>query len=171
VWRGDSDLRATSWVDGSGVDRGLALREGIFVIAARADLPEMLGSDAASKRVAELSKMREGAVMLLTIEDAARYVPRLRECEAQALRLSVAASDHGYRMALTAQYKNASLAKQAQACVRTLEPTQAGIPRLMDWIARARSTAGSYSTNLQTEVDSDDVQELLGELAWLLRSS
>jgi hypothetical protein len=171
VWRGDADLRATSWVDGSGVDRGLAVHGGAFVIAERSAMPAMLGAGGPADGVASLSRMREHVVVLLTIEDAARYLPVVQPCALQSLRVSVAESGGRYRMTVNAHYRAASVADRAPSCLRALGAGAAEISNLVDWLARARSAPGSFSASLQLEVTNDDVEELLDQLAWALRSA
>jgi hypothetical protein len=171
VWRGNADLRATSWVDGSGVDRGLAVRGGAFVIAERSAMPAMLGAGGPADEVASLSRMREQVVVLLTIEDAARYLPVLQPCALQSLRVSVAESGSRSRMTVNAHYRAASFADRAPSCLRALGDGAAAISDLVDWLARAQSAPGSFSASLQLEVTNDDVEELLDQLAWALRSA
>jgi hypothetical protein len=171
VWRGNADLRATSWVDGSGVDRGLAVRGGAFVIAERGAMPAMLGAGGPADEVASLSRMREHVVVLLTIEDAARYLAVVQPCALQSLRVSVAESGGRYRMTMNAHYRAASFAERAPSCLRALGAGAAEISNLVDWLARAQSAPGSFSASLQLEVTNDDVEDLLDELSWALRSA
>jgi hypothetical protein len=170
IWRGDSQLRATSWVDGSGVDRGLAVHEGAFVIAARDNLPAILGSSQ-GERVAGMSRLRERVVMVLSIEDAARYLPGLQACALQALRVSVAASGDRPQLSVRGDYKAASFAKAAPECLRGLGGDAAQLSGLVAWLSRAESAAGSYSTKLNIGVTSAEIQQLLDELAWALRNA
>lgn len=171
TWRGDADLRATSWIDGSGVDRGLAVHDRAFLIAARTAMPAILGADGPAARVERMSHMRKRVVILLAIEDAARYLPALQTCALQALRLSVAADGDGYRMALTAHYEAESFAHHAPTCLRALDERAAQLSSVVEWLARARNTPGSYSAGLTMGMTHENIAKLLEELAWALRSA
>jgi hypothetical protein len=170
IWRGDSQLRATSWVDGSGVDRGLAVHDGAFVIAARDSLPALLGSGE-GERVTGMSRLRERVVLVVSIEDAARYLPSLQACALQALRVSIAASGDRPQLSVRGDYKAASFANAAPACLRGLGGDAAQLTVLIAWLSRAESAAGSYSTKLNSGVTSEEIQQLLDELAWALRTA
>jgi hypothetical protein len=172
VWRGDDDFRATSWVDGTATDRGLAVHGGAFVIAPRQAMPELLGRGATEESVQAVSRLRDRVLALITIEDAPRYLPRLDACELQALRISVADAGGSPRMTLAAHYKTASLANDAPACLQKLHPELgAQMPTLLAWLARAQVSEGSGSSQLSTGVNSNDIEKLFNELAWALRSA
>ena len=170
TWRGDSSLRATSWVDGSGVDRGLAVHDGAFVIAARTALPAALGNDP-QKQVVATSRMREHVMALLTIEDVPSYLPGLGACALEGLRISFSDLGHEYRMSLTAHYKNGALASAAAVCLRANGSDTPQLSRFVEWLAHAVSAPNSYSTKLQIGVRNEEIEQLLGELAWSLRNS
>jgi hypothetical protein len=167
-WRGDSDLRATAWVDGSGVDRGLAVQGGAFVIAGRAALPRLL--DNRKDAVRSASQLRERAFVDLWIEDAPRYLQGVEACGLQALRISIAAGGSGHRMLLTAQYKTASAARGAPACWRDAD-ADASWKAIASFLARAEAGEGTFGAQLTLGVTSDDIQRLFDELAWALRSA
>jgi len=172
VWRGDDDFRATSWVDGSAIDRGLAVHGGAFVIAPRQAMPELLGRSATEESVQAVSRLRDRVLTLITIEDAARYLPQLDSCELQALRISVADAGAGPRMTLAAHYKTASLANDAAACLQKVGPEVGDqMPTLLAWLARAQVGEGSGSAQLTIGVNSNDIEKLFNELAWALRSA
>jgi hypothetical protein len=171
IWRGGADLRATSWVDGSGVDRGLALHAGAFLIAARTELPDMLGVQVPGQKVLDLSQMRERVVLLVTIEDTGRYMPGLKTCAPQALRVSIAADGGEFRMALSAHYAAPVSASDTRNCLHSLDGSRSELSSLMQWLAQAQSTPGSDTTHLRTEVSHADVEQLLEALAWALRSA
>ena len=171
-WRGDSELRATSWVDGLDADRALALQGGAFVIAQRSALPQLLGSSAGAQRVAEASQLRERVFVLLSLEDAPRYLPRTEACALQALRVSIAESGDAPRIALTAHYKTASLANAAPACLRNLPPElRESMPTILGWLAQATAHERASSAQLTTGVTSEEIQKLFDELAWALRTA
>jgi hypothetical protein len=171
-WRGDDDFRATSWVDGSEADRGLALHGGAFVIAPRKTLPEVLGAKATEERVQAASRLKDRVLALITIEDAPRYLPKVDACALQAVRISFADGGGSPRLTLVAHYKSASLASEAGACLRGLEAELgAQMPLLSSWLSRAQLTAGGSSAQLTLGVNSNDIEKLFGELAWALRSA
>jgi hypothetical protein len=170
-WRGDSDLRATSWVDGSGFDRGLAVQGGAFVIAARSALPGLLATEDA---VRSASKLRERAFVDIWMEDAPRYLPGVEACALQALRVSLTDAASGQRMLLSAQYKTGSAARAGAACWRALDANadarHGQWKTIASWLARAESSEG-FGVQLNLGVTSDDIQRLFDELAWALRSA
>ena len=168
-WRGDDDFKATAWVDGSDADRGLALHGGAFVIAPRKALPEVLGAKGTQESVQAASRLRERVTALITIEDAARYLPEVEACALQALRISFSDGGDGPRMTLAAHYKTASLAAEAGGCLRGLE-AGAQMPTLISWLSRAQTSSGS-GAQLTLAVSSNDIEKLFGELAWALRSA
>jgi hypothetical protein len=171
IWRGDDELRASSWVDGTGVDRGLAVHGGSFVIAARGAMPGLLGAQQPAKQLVGLSSMRERVALALTIEDAGRYLPGLQACALQALKLSVATNGDSGRLNLTAYYRAASSAKAAHACLRGPGAGAAQLSGLVDWLGRAESAQGRDSTHLEIGVTSAEIEQLLNALAWALRSA
>jgi murein L,D-transpeptidase YcbB/YkuD len=171
VWRGDDDFRATSWVDASATDRGLAVHGGAFVIAPRQAMSELLGRSATEDSVQAVSRLRDRVLTLITIEDAARYLPQLDTCELQALRISVADSGGSPRLTLAAHYKTASLANDAPACLQKLDRELAQLPTLLAWLARAQVSEGGASAQLSMGVNSNDIEKLFNELAWALRSA
>jgi len=168
-WRGDSDLRASSWVDGSGVDRGLAVHGDAFLIAERSALPALLGGKQPGQRVRALSQLGERVLLVLAVEDVAVYVPGLRPCELVALRVSIAESGPGYRLALTAHYRTPSAASRAQRCLRELPASPSQVSSLVAWLARAASEHSSHATSLKMGVTGEDIEQLLNGLAWALR--
>jgi hypothetical protein len=168
-WRGDDTLRASSWVDGSGVDRGLALHGDAFVIAERSAMPALLAAQQPGLQVRALSQLREHAVLALAVEDAALYFPGMQPCELDAVRLSIATSGTGYRLALTAQYRRPSAASAAPHCLREHTASPDPLSRLVDWLERAESKPESHTTSLKIGVTGDDVEQLLNGLAWALR--
>jgi hypothetical protein len=168
-WRGDADLRASSWVDGSGVDRALALHADAFVIAERKALPALLERQPPAERVRALSQLRERALLALAVEDAGVYLPGLRPCQLDALRLSIAASGDGYRLALTAHYRRPSAASGARRCLRELPSSPDQVATLVGWLALAESEPGGHGTSLKIGVTGDDIEHLLNGLAWALR--
>lgn len=170
IWRGDADLRATSWVDGTGVDRGFAVHGGAFVIAARTALPALLGTSAPGQQVSSMSSMREHVVLSLTIEAGRRYLPALRDCVPQALRVAIAAEGGRYRLAMTASYETVTLAQHANTCLRALPTSANQLTNLVAWLARAESNPNSLTTSLRTEAANADIEQLLSELAWVLRA-
>jgi hypothetical protein len=168
-WRGDADLRATSWVDGSGVDRGLAVQGGAFLIAARKALPRLLSGEGAVSRA---SQLRDRAFVDLWIEDAPRYLPGVEACALQALRVSFAESAGAHRMLLTAHYKTGSAAREGAACWRALDVgPEVPWKTIASWLARAEAGEGTFGVRLNLGVTSDDIQRLFDELAWALRSA
>jgi hypothetical protein len=171
VWRGDSSLQATSWVDGSGVDRGLAIHDGAFLIGARESLPAMLSSSSTEDRVDGLSRLRKRVILSLAIEDAARYLPSLPACGLEALRVSVATTGRGQRLSVRAEFETASAARDAPKCLRALGEAAAPLSRLVAWLTQAEVVAGSFSTQYNAGVTSGEIQELLDELAWALRNA
>lgn len=172
VWRGDDAFRATSWVDGSAADRGLAVHGGAFVIAPREALPALLGARATEASVQAASSLRERVISVIAIEDAARYVPEVDACSLQSLRISVAATGASPRMTLAAQYKTAALASAAPACLRAIGgELSAQMPTFMAWLARAEVREGNASAQLSMGVNSNEIEKLFSELAWALRSA
>ena len=163
--RGDAELRASAWEDGTGVDRGLAVHGGAFVIAARTALPGLLGTQQPGQQVPRLSSLRERVALQLTVEDASRYLPGMQLCGLQALRASIAASGERSRMALTAYYRTASAANAAPTCLGRRGAGEGQLSGLVKWLARAESAPGRNSTSLQVEVTSADIEQLLNELA------
>jgi hypothetical protein len=168
-WRGDSDLRASSWVDGSGVDRGVAVHGDAFVIAQRQALPALLSGQQPGQRVRAMSQLRERALLALTIEDLAIYLPALRPCELDAVRLSIALAGDGYRLSLTAHYRRPSSASAGQRCLRELPARPAQISRLLEWLALATNEPASHATSLKIGVSGEEIEQLLNGLAWALR--
>jgi hypothetical protein len=145
---------------------------GAFVIAPRQALPELLGKSATEDSVQAVSRLRDRVLTLITIEDAARYLPQLETCELQALRISVADSGGSPRLTLAAHYKTASLANDAPACLQRLGPELgAQLPTLLAWLVRAQVGEGGASAQLSTGVNSNDIEKLFNELAWALRSA
>ena len=61
------------------------------------------------------------------------------------------------------------MARLARALSRL--DTGEGLSGLVKWLARAESAPGRNSTSLQVEVTSADIEQLLNELAWALRSA
>lgn len=168
VWRGGSRLQATSWVDGSGIDRGLALHDGAFLIGARESMATLLGAS----DPAELSRMRERVFFTLALEDAARYLPTLSGCTLQALRISVASTNADtQRLSLRAEYESRAAAAASTDCVRALGERAAPLQRLVGWLEQASAESGSYITRLNVGVTGDELQTFLDELAWVLRSA
>jgi hypothetical protein len=170
IWRGNATLRATSWIDGSGVDRGFAVHEGAFVIGARGSMPGLLGSTAPGERVAQLSRLRKRVVLRFSLEDAGHYLPSLGSCELQALYISVAAYPHAYRMSLGAEYGSANAAQHAAAC---LAHSEMQAPRLLAWLTMTSSASTPQGNNYQlnTEVTRGDIEALFEELGRGLRRS
>jgi len=175
IWRGDGALRATSWIDGSGVDRGLAVHEAAFVIGARSSMPSLLGSSAPGARVPQLSRLRKNVVWRFVLEDAGHYLPAFGRCELQALSISVAAYAHSYRMSLNAEYTSATAAQQAATCL-----TQSGLQaaHLLTWLTGSGAAmdmdmrmgpGNCYQRN--TEVARGDIEALFEELSRALRRS
>ena len=142
LFRGDAELRASAWEDGTGVDRGLAVHGGAFVIAARTAMPGLLGTQQPAQQVPRLSSLRDRVALLLTVEDASRYLPGVQPCGLQALRASIAVSGERPRLALSAYYRAASLrTRRALAWVGST-PVKANCP--VSEVARPRrERAGS----------------------------
>jgi hypothetical protein len=171
-WRGDDDFRATSWVDGSATDRGLAVHGGAFVIAPRTALPELLGAKATAERVQGVSKLRERAIALIAIEDAARYLPSVDACALQAVRISFADGADSPRLSLAAHYETASRARGARNCLGSLASELAAqMPVLSSWLVRAAANEGGASAQLNMGVNSNDIEKLFNELAWAIRAA
>ena len=168
-WRGDASLRASQWLDGSGVDRGLALHADAFVIAERSVLPRLLAAREPERSVGEFSQLRERVVLRAALEDAAHYAPALHACELQAVRLAIGQGSGGYRMSFNAEYATASAAQRGPACAAGLGASAGQLSRLISWLARAESAAEGYRTSLKIGVTSDEIEQLLNELAWMLR--
>lgn len=172
VWRGDSTLRATSWVDGSGLDRGLAMHAGAFLIGARESLPAVLGDARSEDRIESLSRMRKRVMFVVSIEAAARYLPILARCSLQGLHVSIASTPADtQRMSLRADYETATAAGVAPECLQTLGKRIEPLSRIAGWLAQASSEPGSFSTQLNVGVTNAEIQSLLDELAWTLRSA
>jgi hypothetical protein len=167
VWRGNSALRATSWVDGSRVDRGLAIHDGAFVIAPRASMPALLGERDPSARVSELSKLRARVVLAATLENVGDYIKELDGCGLSALHVSIATLADDYRLALTASYTDDRCAADARACASKHAAEKSRL--LSGWLADAKATAGEYTTSLHTRVTHAEIEQLLDELGWGLR--
>jgi hypothetical protein len=169
IWRGDSKLQATSWVDGTTADRGLAVRDGAFLIGARSSMPALLGSSSEDP-VREASRLRKRVIILLTIDDAARYLPGASKCSLEAFRLSIAAQGDTQRISLRADYETSAAARAAAQCLRPVEGGSAPDSELLGWLARAQVLPDSSTTQLSTEVMNAQIQSLLDGLAWVLRS-
>lgn len=167
IWRGNSALRATAWVDGSRVDRGLAIHDGAFVIAPRTRMASLLGDRDPSARVAELSKLRARVVLTASIEDVPRYASELDGCGLAALHVSVATLGDEYRLALSASYADDRRAAAARTC--TSEHAGETSRLLRSWLADARAPEGQYTTHLNTRVTHAEIERLLDELGWGLR--
>lgn len=167
IWRGNSALRATSWVDGSRVDRGLAIHDGAFVIAPRASMPALLGERDPSTRVAELSKLHARVVLAATLEDVTNYISELDGCGLSALHVSLATLGDDYRLALIASYTDDQRAAAARACSTAHAGEKSRL--LSSWLADATATAGEYTTSLHTRVTHAEIERLLDELGWGLR--
>lgn len=167
-WRGDSDLRATSWIDNSGIDRGFAVHDAAFVIGPRERLPAILGAKAPGDRVVELSKLRRQVVMACLVEDAGVYLPALSACGLQSLQVSVAARGDDLRMSLAANYASSAFAAAAAAC---LDESQTGprTPNLIAWLKAASGATGSYSSQLRTSLSRVQVEHLFDEISAALR--
>lgn len=168
-WRGDADLRATSWVDNSGIDRGLAMHRGAFLIGARESLPGLLGTSAPGARVMQLSKLRRDVVMAWVVEDAGAYLPGLTQCGVQALHVSVAARRDEMRMSLTAHYASSAFAARASTCLAELQGPMAHADHLIAWLQAASGSAGSFTSQLRTSLTRNDVERLFDEISAALR--
>jgi hypothetical protein len=172
VWRGDSKLQATSWMDGSGLDRGLAMHDAAFLIGARESLPGLLGDAVSDDQVDSLSRLRKRVVFALAIEEVSRYVPVLSACALQALRVSIASTAADtQRMSLRAEYETSTAARESPECFAGLGDRAAPLSALVAWLARAPSTPGSFTTHFNSGITNDEIQALLDELAWVLRSA
>jgi hypothetical protein len=172
VWRGDSKLQATSWIDGSGLDRGLAMHDAAFLIGARESLPGLLGDAVSDDRVDSLSRLRKRVVFALAIEEVSRYVPVLSACALQALRVSIASTvADSHRMSLQAEYETSNAARESPRCFAGLGDRAAPLSALVAWLAQAPSTPGSFSAHFNSGITNDEIQALLDELAWVLRSA
>ncbi len=172
VWRGGADLRATSWVDGSGVDRGFAVHQDAFLIAPRSAMPTLLGTEAPAARIMRMSWIQSPVVLRLTVEDARRFLPGLDRCALQALSLSVSAGAGGApRAALISHYESASSANQSRACLRALPAGGAQLSLLVEWLATSRGRPDSYSRKLKKRVTRDQFRQLIEELAWAFRAA
>lgn len=169
IWRGDSKLRATSWVDGTAADRGLAVRDGAFLIGARASMPALLGSTS-EEPVQEASRLRKRVILLVTVDDAPRYLSGASKCALEAFRLSIATQGDRQRISLHADYETSAAARAAAQCLHPVGGGAAPDSELLGWLARAQVAPDSSSTRLTTEVSNAQIQSLLDGLAWVLRS-
>ncbi len=170
IWRGDSSLRATSWVDGTAADRGLALRGGAFLIGARSSLPSLLGTSSKDP-VQDASRLRKRVFILLTIDDAPRYLPAVSKCALQGVRLSLADQGDTQRISLYAEYETLTAARAARQCLDRLGDGATPDAELLGWLARAQVAADSSATQLSSEVTNAQIQSLLDGLAWVLRTA
>jgi len=172
VWRGDPALRATSWVDPSGADRGLAVHQGAFIIGPRTAMAALLKTDRPDKRVLRMSRLHARAYFALTIEDASRYLPGVDTCALQALRLSLKSNGRGTnRLDLTADYRSALYATGASACFRGLQQGGSQLSILANWLARAQGSSSGYTRKLQIGITSGDVEQLIDALSWSIRTA
>lgn len=163
-WKGDASLRATSWVDGSGFDRGIAVHADAFLIGARTQLPRLLGEAQSSARVADLSSMRGDGLVLLALDAVERYVPALSACELRKLRLTVS---RALQLQLTATYESAATAARAADCLASVPEAHGELSFVSALLTRARPH--EQQSRLNTGVTREDVARLLDELCWSLR--
>lgn len=172
VWSGGPQLRSTSWVDGSGADRALAVHHGAFLIAPRATMATLLSVDPPQNRILEMSRLHKRAYFDLKVEDASRYLPEIGSCALQAIRLSLGSgTDSAARLELIANYKSAWHATRARACLQGLQKGGTQLSFLANWLATAEGSANSYTRRLQIGIAIRDIDRLIDALSWAIRTS
>jgi hypothetical protein len=161
-WRGNAALRATAWIDGSGIDRGLAVAGAAFTIGARARMASWLGAVDPELRVRQLSALRARVVVALVVDDVARYLPEPGRCGLQTMHVNVAAAaeEDELRLTLSTRYADDAALERAPNCLRELDQ----LPCLRSWLIAAESQSRSTRG-----VSRDDMERVLEEIAWALR--
>lgn len=165
-WRGPSTLRATSWLDGSGYDRGLAVQGDAFLIGARRELPRWLGQQSPSARVRQLSKSRHGVLVLAVVHEVTHYLPALGGCKLRNLRLSIS---NALRLHLSAEYETEESAAHAASCFAGLDEAVSQLRWTTELLSRATGVSASTRTQLRTTITSEGIAKLLDEICWSLR--
>jgi hypothetical protein len=99
-------------------------------------------------------------------------VSAFSSCGVQAVRVSIASTAaETQRMSLHAEYETPTAARESPECLRALGDRTAPVSHLVAWLVQAPSLPGSFSTQLTVGVTNGEIQALLDELAWVLRSA
>lgn len=169
-WKSADGVDASSWVDGSNIDRAVAITDTAFVVAARREMPKVLGHAGPSKRVARLSELSGRQFLTLRWQAPAHYLPGLSGCKLDSLRLSFADTNAGTggQATLRARYASAGAARDAAQCLRN---RQVGTP--LQWLSErltaARTSEGSRNASLTWNASSEALSEALEGIAWATR--